>query len=98
MTNTSKKIWFYHSFEHRDALETGLSVIDTSHHAFANLGWDQISPPAPVFIGDTLYAESQVLSKRESKSALWRDRLFPDAGPQPGRHHGHGLRTDGIHL
>lgn len=50
------------------ALVLGLSVIDTSHHAFANLGWDRISLPAPVFVGDTLYAESKVLSKRESAS------------------------------
>ena len=49
------------------ALVLGLSVIDTSH-AFANLGWDRISLPAPVFVGDTLYAESQVLSKRGSES------------------------------
>ncbi|MHA1164072.1 MAG: MaoC family dehydratase, partial [Alphaproteobacteria bacterium] len=34
----------------------------------ANLGWDKIKLPAPVFIGDTIYAESEVLAKRESKS------------------------------
>jgi len=34
----------------------------------ANLGWTDIKLPAPVFVGDTIYAESQVLDKRESKS------------------------------
>jgi len=49
------------------ALVTGLSVSDLSQHA-VNLGWDQIRLPAPVFAGDTLYARSEVLSRRESKS------------------------------
>ena len=46
----------------------GMSVTDTSQKAVANLGWDKISLPRPVFAGDTLYAESIVLDKRESKS------------------------------
>ena len=46
----------------------GMSVSDTSQKAIANLGWDKISLPGPVFAGDTLYAESTVLAKRESKS------------------------------
>jgi itaconyl-CoA hydratase len=46
----------------------GMSVSDVSQKAVANLGWDKISMPAPVFVGDTLYAESEVLDKRESKS------------------------------
>ncbi|HLT97077.1 MAG TPA: MaoC family dehydratase [Acidimicrobiia bacterium] len=50
------------------AMVLGLSVIDTSQKAFANLGWDRIQLPNPVFVGDTLYAESMVLDKRESKS------------------------------
>ena len=50
------------------AMVLGLSVIDTSQKGFANLGWDRISLPNPVFVGDTLYAESLVLGKRESKS------------------------------
>ncbi len=50
------------------ALVLGLSVIDTSQKAFANLGWDKIKLPEPVFVGDTLYVESLVLDKRESKS------------------------------
>ncbi len=46
----------------------GMSVSDTSQKAIANLGWDKIKLTAPVFAGDTLYAESEVLAKRESKS------------------------------
>jgi len=47
---------------------TGLSVSDISLNVLANLGWDEVRLPNPVFIGDTLYAESRVLEKRESKS------------------------------
>jgi len=50
------------------SIVAGMSVSDTSQKAIANLGWDGIAMPAPVFIGDTLYAESEVLDKRESKS------------------------------
>ena len=46
----------------------GLSVADTSENAVANLGWDEIKLPRPVVAGDTLWAESEVLSARESKS------------------------------
>ena len=46
----------------------GLSVADTSENAAANLGWNEIRLPAPVYAGDTLWAESEILSKRESKS------------------------------
>jgi itaconyl-CoA hydratase len=46
----------------------GMSVSDTSQKAIANLGWEKIKLPKPVFIGDTLYGESTVLAKRESKS------------------------------
>jgi len=49
------------------ALVTGLSVSDVSQNAI-NLGWDEVRMPAPVFEGDTIYAQSQVLNKRESKS------------------------------
>jgi itaconyl-CoA hydratase len=45
-----------------------MSVSDVSQKAIANLGWKDITMPAPVFAGDTLYAESTVLDKRESKS------------------------------
>ena len=46
----------------------GMSVRDLSQNAICNLGWTDIRMPAPVFIGDTLYAESEVLAKRESAS------------------------------
>ncbi|MDP8974358.1 MAG: MaoC family dehydratase [Actinomycetota bacterium] len=50
------------------ALVTGQSVIDVSQNVFANLGWDEVRLPAPVFEGDTIYSQSEVLKKRESKS------------------------------
>ena len=50
------------------AILVGMSVTDVSQKAIANLGWREIRLPAPVFAGDTLYAESEVLDKRESKS------------------------------
>lgn len=50
------------------ALVTGQSVTDVSQNVFANLGWDEIRLPAPVFEGDTIYSRSEVLEKRESKS------------------------------
>lgn len=49
------------------AIVAGLGVADTSENGFA-LGWDEISLPSPLFEGDTLYSESEVLEKRESKS------------------------------
>jgi itaconyl-CoA hydratase len=50
------------------ALVTGQSVIDLSLNVMANLGWDEVRLPNPVFEGDTIYSQSEVLSKRESKS------------------------------
>ncbi|MBB2931260.1 (R)-specific enoyl-CoA hydratase RipB/Ich [Paraburkholderia silvatlantica] len=50
------------------ALLTGMSVRTVSAKVVANLGWDKVKAVAPVFAGDTLYAESTVISKRESKS------------------------------
>ena len=50
------------------SMVAGMSVSDTSQKAIANLGWTDIKMPHPVFIGDTLYAESEVLDKRESNS------------------------------
>jgi len=50
------------------ALVTGLSVADTSENALANLAWTDITLPNPVFVGDTIWAESEILDKRESKS------------------------------
>ena len=50
------------------ALMVGMSVSDISHKAIANLGWTDILLPHPLFVGDTLYAESEVIELRESKS------------------------------
>lgn len=50
------------------ALVTGQSVTDVSQNVFANLGWDEVRLPAPVFEGDTIYSQSEVLERRESKS------------------------------
>ncbi len=49
------------------AIVAGMGVADVSENGFA-LGWDQIELPNPLFAGDTLYSESEVLEKRESKS------------------------------
>jgi itaconyl-CoA hydratase len=50
------------------ALVSGLSVTDISENAVANLGWDEVRMPNPVFVGDTIYAETTVLDKRKSNS------------------------------
>ena len=50
------------------SIVAGMSVSDVSQQAIANLGWTDIKLTAPVFVGDTLYAESEVLAKRESAS------------------------------
>ena len=55
------------------AIMVGQSVTDVSQKALANLGWTNIRMTAPVYAGDTLTSESEVMAKRESKSR-------PDAG------------------
>ncbi len=50
------------------SLVTGQSVTDVSQNVMANLGWDEIRLPHPVFEGDTIYSQSEVLEKRASKS------------------------------
>ncbi len=50
------------------AIVTGLSVPDVSQNAVANLGWQDVKLVAPVFAGDTIYAESEVLEVRPSRS------------------------------
>ena len=50
------------------SLITGMSVPDISENAMANLSWDAISLPNPVFEGDTLWAETEVLDVRSSRS------------------------------
>ncbi len=50
------------------ALVTGQSVTDVFQNVFTNLGWDEVRLPNPVFEGDTIYSQSEVLEKRESRS------------------------------
>jgi len=50
------------------SIVVGMSVSDVSYKAIGNLGWNDIKLTAPVFAGDTLYAESEVIAKRESQS------------------------------
>lgn len=50
------------------AIVTGLSVAGISRNAAANLGWDEVRLPAPVFEGDTLHARSTVTALRPSAS------------------------------
>ena len=71
------------------ALLIGMSVTDCSQKAIANLGMDEVKFTAPVFAGDTLYAESEVLAKRESKSR-------PDAGLVVFEHYGYNQRDEEI--
>ena len=48
------------------SIVAGMSVSDVSQKAIGNLGWNDIKLTAPVFVGDTIYAELEVLNKRES--------------------------------
>lgn len=50
------------------ALVTGQSVTDVSQNVFANLGWDEVRLPNPLFEGDTVYSVSEVLEARQSRS------------------------------
>jgi itaconyl-CoA hydratase len=49
------------------AVVAGLAVVDTSENGFA-LGWQEVQLPNPLFAGDTLYADSEVLEARASRS------------------------------
>ena len=71
------------------ALVAGMSVRGTSQNAVANLGWSDIRLPAPVFAGDTLRAETEVLSKRKSKSR-------PGQGIITCRHTGRNQRGETV--
>ncbi len=83
------------------ALVTGQSVADVSQNVMANLGWDEVRLPAPVYEGDTIYSESEVLEVRPSRSRpevgivdRADDRLQP--GRRGGDHvpaHDHGVPT-----
>ncbi|WP_411380657.1 MaoC family dehydratase [Pseudomonas sp. MPB26] len=46
----------------------GMSLASTSAKGIANLGWDKVRLLSPVFVGDTIYAESEVIAKRRSQS------------------------------
>lgn len=50
------------------SLVTGISVADISQNAVANLQWDAVTMPAPVFAGDTIRARTEILEVRESQS------------------------------
>jgi len=50
------------------SLVTGQSVSDVSQNVMANLGWDEVRLPHPVFEGDTIHSRSEVLEIRESRS------------------------------
>jgi acyl dehydratase len=69
------------------SLALGMSVGDVSGKAIANLATDDLSHPAPVFHGDTLFVESEVLDVKESKSK-------PDRGVV--RVHTRVLNQDGV--
>lgn len=71
------------------ALVLGLSVIDMSQNAIANLGWTDIRLTHPIYIGDTVYAESTVLELRESSSR-------PEIGILTMRTR--GLNQDGVEV
>src|SRR5918998_6814408 len=73
------------------ALVTGQSVTDVSQNVFANLGWDEVRLPAPVFEGDTIYSRSEVLEKRESRSR-------PNVGIVTVSTTGYNQHGDGDHV
>ena len=81
LTNNTNQVHFNADFAQRTrfgrclvnscltlSIVVGLTVSDTSENAVANLAWNDIALPNPVFVGDTLYAESEVLSTRPSAS------------------------------
>lgn len=58
------------------SLSVGMTVPDISGRAIANLGYERVTHDGPVFIGDTLYAESTILEKRESQSKPDRGVIY----------------------
>ena len=78
------------------SLALGMSVADVSGKAIANLATEELSHPAPVFHGDTLFAESEVLEVRPvAVEAGPRDREGAHARPQAGRHAGGRVQARG---
>lgn len=69
-------------------LVVGLSVQDTTlGTTIGNLGWEEVAFPKPVFAGDTLRAESEVVALRESKSR-------PEQGIVTFEHRGYNQRNE----
>lgn len=58
------------------SLVVGMTVPDISGKAIANLGYEDIKHLAPTFIGDTIYARTHIISKRESKSKQDRGIIY----------------------
>ena len=61
------------------SLVVGMSVRDTSGKAIANLEYEHITHDAPVFHGDTIYAESEILEVRESRSRSDRGIVYMES-------------------
>ena len=77
------------------ALVTGQSTMDLSVNVMANLGWDEVRLPAPVFEGDTiLLGERGARQARVEVAAERRHRDREDARLQAGRHRRHHLQAD----
>ena len=78
------------------SLALGMSVSDVSGKAIANLATEELSHPAPVFHGDTLFCESEVLEvTRVAVQARPRDGPGAHAGAQPGRRAGGRVQAAG---
>jgi len=74
------------------SLMVGISVHDTTHRTIiANLGWDEVRFPRPVYVGDTLRIETEVSSMRESTSR-------PDAGVVTFIHRAFNQRNEEVAL
>ena len=61
------------------SLVVGMSVKDTSGKAIANLEYERVTHDAPVFQGDTIYAESEILEVRESRSRADRGIVYMES-------------------
>jgi itaconyl-CoA hydratase len=107
LTNNTNQIHFNNDFARRTefgkclinstltlAIVTGMGVTDVSENGVA-LGWDEVKLPHPLFAGDTLYSESQVLEKRESRSnPKARRRQGSDPRDTAGGQGRHRLRAE----
>jgi itaconyl-CoA hydratase len=71
------------------AIVGGMAVWETSQNAVANLGFGEIKIPKPVFVGDTLYCETEILDKRVSKTN-------PETGIISARHTGYNQENEVI--